>query len=91
MEADHLGKIHGCSGGKLTLDASSLRFTCPSNRSKDVTARVDEVKKTTKNGVELQSGEEYNFSVGHKDSIQTQKLFCLWLSQTKPGACYSKN
>lgn len=65
--------------GQLTLNAAGLSFNCPGNPSASVQVPLNQIGAVDQNGILLNSGKKYHFSIRGMSKDAEQQLFSNWL------------
>ncbi|HEY1986243.1 MAG TPA: hypothetical protein VGG85_12575 [Terracidiphilus sp.] len=76
----HFGE--SCSG-QLTLNGSGLDFRCPDDPGAGVQVAINEIGSVDENGIRLNSGKKYHFSIQGMSKGGEQQLFADWLSRVR--------
>jgi regulator of RNase E activity RraA len=74
---------NGCKHGALVLEPTTVKFTCPSDASKNVVVRAAEVIAADGNGILVAPKQKYHFDIGGMHKEQTQELFARWLENAR--------
>jgi hypothetical protein len=72
----------GCAG-QLTLDTSGLAFRCPDDPGSSLQFPLADIASVDGNGVRLNSGKKYHFSIAGMGRSNAEQLFANWLSRVK--------
>lgn len=72
----------GCAG-QLTLDTSGLAFRCPDDPGSSFQFAIADIASVDGNGIRLNSGKKYHFSVAGMGRSNAEQLFANWLSRVK--------
>ncbi len=83
MAANRDGMNNGCKHGALVFGATTMRFTCPSDASKNVAVQAAEVIAADGNGILVAPKQKYHFDIGGMRKEQTQELFARWLENAR--------
>lgn len=76
----HFGE--GCSG-QLTLNAIGLVFNCPDDPSGSIQVALNEIGSIDENGIRLNSGKKYHFSISGMTKDSEEALFANWLHRVR--------
>jgi hypothetical protein len=83
MSANRDGFNNGCKRGKLTIDASTITFTCPSDPAKSVNVSARQVRSVDGNGIVVFPKQKYHFDVGRLQKQDVHNLFAQWLNNAR--------
>jgi len=89
--ANRDGIKKGCEGGQLTIDPSTIAFTCPSDPSKDVNVGPGQVVGVDNNGILVFPKQKYHFDIDGMSKQEVHDLFAQWLDSARKAAAPSEN
>ena len=72
----------GCAG-QLTLDTNGLAFRCPGDPRSSLQLALGDIEAVDGNGVRLNSGKKYHFSIAGMGRSNEEQLFANWLSRVR--------
>jgi hypothetical protein len=81
--ARHDKAFGGSCGGQLTLSNTGLNFVCNDDQHGNLQIAVSEINSVDENGVRLNSGKKFHFTVSGMNKPSEQQLFADWLNRVR--------
>jgi hypothetical protein len=83
--AEHKGMHHGCKGGILALEPSSVVFSCPTDQNRSLSVDLAQVKGVDHDGIEAFRNEKFHFKIAGRNEEELHQLFLDWKARVVVG------
>ncbi len=83
FNARHDKAFGGSCAGQLTLNNAGLNFVCNDDPHGSVQIAVNEISSADENGVRLNSGKKFHFTITGMNKPSEQALFSDWLNRIR--------
>jgi hypothetical protein len=81
--ARHDKAFGGSCSGQLTLNNAGLNFVCGADPHGSLQVAVNEINSVDENGVRLNSGKKFHFTITGMNKPSEQQLFADWLNRVR--------
>ena len=81
--ARHDKAFGGSCSGQLTLSNAGLNFVCGEDQRGSLQIAVNEINSVDENGVRLNSGKKFHFTIAGMNKPSEQQLFADWLNRVR--------